>query len=172
MLKMFFLYLTSFIFAQASSNSLKLSSPAFTQEVNSLISRFSSELISVDQLDTLIQSKSKIVLLDVREKKEFDISHILNSVNIDSREFDVDRFLATIDRGQRVIVYCSVGFRSGQVADQILKRGIRVYNLYGGIFEWSNLDKPLVDTTVKTTHRVHTYNKNWAKWVTKALKVN
>lgn len=171
MFKIFFFYLSSFIFAQTSRNTLELSSPAFTREVNSLISQFKSELISIEQLDALTQNKSKFLLLDVREKKEFDVSHILNSVNIDSQEFDIDKFLAKFDT-KKVIVYCSVGYRSGYVADQILKRGIPVFNLYGGIFEWSNLQRPLVDISGKATQRVHTYNKKWAKWVKNTDKVN
>ena len=46
-----------------------------------------------------------------------------------------------------------------------------VRNLYGGIFQWKNQDKPVVDTKGIKTDSVHTYSKAWSKWLKKGIKV-
>jgi len=70
------------------------------------------------------------------------------------------------------VVYCSVGVRSEIIAHRIIEKGYtNVYNLYGGIFEWKNNGFQVMDTLGNTTEKVHTYNKEWSKWLTKGEKV-
>jgi predicted sulfurtransferase len=70
-----------------------------------------------------------------------------------------------------IIVYCSVGYRSEKVAEQIIAAGYtQVSNLYGGIFEWVNEEQPVYDTKGKT-QKVHAYNKVWGVWLRKGKKV-
>jgi 3-mercaptopyruvate sulfurtransferase SseA len=80
--------------------------------------------------------------------------------------------MSSIPKDTEIIVYCSVGFRSGSVAKKLIKNGYtNVLNLYGGLFEWSNQELPLVDNDGKPTLKIHTYNKKWGKWVEKGEKV-
>jgi len=37
--------------------------------------------------------------------------------------------------------------------------------LKGGIFQWVNDKKPIVDLNGRSTTRIHTYNKAWGVWV-------
>ena len=46
-----------------------------------------------------------------------------------------------------------------------------VYNLYGGIFEWKNKNFIVIDSEEKETNKVHTYNRDWSKWLKKGEKV-
>ena len=44
-----------------------------------------------------------------------------------------------IARESTIVVYCSVGYRSEKIAEELDKLGFtNVSNLYGGIFEWIN----------------------------------
>ena len=63
-------------------------------------------------------------------------------------------------------MYCSIGYRSEKVGEELKKMGFKnVYNLYGSIFEWVNQGNEVVDENEKVTEKVHTYNKRWSKWI-------
>ena len=65
-----------------------------------------------------------------------------------------------------------MGYRSEKIGEQLKKMGYqRVYNLYGGIFEWTNRSLPLVNKTEAPTKQVHAYDKNWGQWLDKGEKV-
>jgi 3-mercaptopyruvate sulfurtransferase SseA len=69
-------------------------------------------------------------------------------------------------------VYCSVGYRSEKVSEQLRQAGYQtVYNLYGGIFEWKNQGHPVVNAEGEPTERVHAYNRSWGVWLKKGDKV-
>jgi rhodanese-related sulfurtransferase len=106
------------------------------------------------------------IFVDIREDKEYKVSHIPGAWTQD--EFEN----AHVASGTPVILYCSVGYRSGKYGEKLFKMGVdNVYNLYGGIFNWTNEGHEMVDEK-GPTDKVHTYNKKWGKWVTKGEKVN
>lgn len=106
------------------------------------------------------------IFVDIREDKEYTISHIPGAWTKDQFEN------GTVSPDTPIILYCSVGYRSGKYGEKLVDMGVEnVYNLYGGIFKWTNDGKELVDEK-GPTQRVHTYNKKWGKWVTKGEKVN
>lgn len=111
------------------------------------------------------------ILLDAREKAEFDVSHIADAIWVGYDDFNLDR-VSQISKDTPVIVYCSVGYRSEKITEKLRKAGYtHVSNMYGGIFEWVNTDKPVVDTTGATTMKVHAYSKSWSVWLSKGEKV-
>ncbi|RMG61980.1 MAG: rhodanese-like domain-containing protein, partial [Bacteroidetes bacterium] len=80
--------------------------------------------------------------------------------------------VADIPRDQPVVVYCTVGYRSERIGEQLQALGFtQVYNLYGGIFAWKNQGFPVVDPEGKPTERVHTYNADWSQWLRQGEKV-
>ena len=113
------------------------------------------------------------VYLDAREKKEFDVSHIKNSIYVGFDEFDNASFeKLNIDKNQKIIVYCSLGVRSEKVAKKIISAGYKdVSNLYGGIFLWKNEKGTVVDIHNKITENVHAYSKNWGVYLTSGNKM-
>lgn len=111
------------------------------------------------------------VFLDAREKKEYDVSHLKNAIWVGYDDFDMKR-VKDIAKEKKVIVYCSVGYRSEKITEKLTKAGYtNVTNVVGGIFEWKNLDYPIVDNTGKETERVHAYSKTWGIWLNKGEKV-
>lgn len=135
--------------------------PEFEKEVDSYLN-YSVPAITVKNL---IQIKDNVVLLDAREVKEYAVSHIPGANYIGFDDFD-ESVLAGIDKDQRIVVYCSIGYRSEKIGEKLKKLGYKnTYNLFGSIFEWANAGQPLVDQNGQETHMLHTFNKKWSKWV-------
>lgn len=111
------------------------------------------------------------ILIDSRSKEEYEVSHIKNAIWVGFKDPDMDK-VKELDRDRKVVVYCSVGYRSEKIAQNLIDMGFNdVLNLYGGIFEWVNQDQPVVDQSGKPTKKVHAYNKMWGFWLDKGEKV-
>ena len=124
--------------------------------------------ISVDSMAAL---KTMPILLDAREENEYKVSHIANAMYVGYNKFDISS-IATLNKNAAIIVYCSVGYRSEKITEKLIAKGFtNVSNLYGGIFEWRNLNKGVVDTIGKPTNNVHAYNKTWGKWLHNSNKI-
>ena len=70
-----------------------------------------------------------------------------------------------------MIVYCSIGYRSERIGEQVQNLGYKnVFNLKGGIFEWVNKGKTVM-TEGQITTKIHPYDKEWGVWLQKGEKV-
>lgn len=135
--------------------------PEFEKEVDSYLT-YSVPAITVKNL---IQIKDDVILLDAREMKEYEVSHIPGAKFVGYDNFD-DASLEGIDKNQRIVVYCSIGFRSEKIGEKLKKLGFsNAYNLFGSIFEWANAGQPLEDIEGNPTNKLHTYDKKWSQWV-------
>lgn len=123
--------------------------------------------ISVNALAT----DSNYIAVDAREFNEFTVSHLKDAVWCGYDDFDIHR-LDCIPKSGKVVVYCSVGYRSEKITEQLIAAGfINVSNLYGGIFEWVNEGNTVYNSNQQPTARVHAYSKKWAVWLFKGEKV-
>ena len=114
---------------------------------------------------------SYYLILDAREPEEYQVSHLRGAQHIGFDDRDLSA-LDTIDRLRPILVYCSVGYRSGIVAEELLDMGFeQVYNMYGGIFEWVNQGYPIIDREGQPTDRVHAYSRKWGVWLRKGEQV-
>jgi rhodanese-related sulfurtransferase len=112
----------------------------------------------------------KAILLDTREKAEFEVSHLKGARWVGYDTFSMES-VRDIPKDKPIIVYCSVGARSQDIGKKLRGAGYReVYNLYGGIFHWVNEEKPIYSGQM-TTNRIHVYNRIWSVWVNKGEKV-
>lgn len=125
---------------------------------HSMASKFDAPIIKVNEINDHI-------FLDAREIEEYSVSHIKGSIHIGYNNFNLEETLQKIPIDKKVIVYCSVGYRSGEIAQKLRKKSIKAYNLYGGFFNWVNLKRPIVDGKNNPTLEVHGYNKSWSKWI-------
>jgi rhodanese-related sulfurtransferase len=122
-------------------------------------------IITMDAVLADQKAGKEIVFLDSRELGEFQVSHMNGAIwvgfdNIDWTKIDKIKKTATI------IIYCSVGYRSGKLTEQLAKKGYtKVVNLYGGLFNWANNGGKIVNSRGVATNEIHGYNKNWSKWV-------
>jgi rhodanese-related sulfurtransferase len=134
--------------------------PEFDKKVANMLS-FSVKTISPSDLNR----QSNVLVLDARERSEYDVSHLPNAVFIGYNSFE-KKALDTIQKDRTIVVYCSIGYRSEKIGEKLKKMGYtNVLNLYGSIFEWLNQGYPVVDKNGQPTNKVHTYNKAWSRWV-------
>lgn len=126
--------------------------------------------ITVEKLKTL---QYKAVILDAREKEEYQVSHLKNASYVGYNNFKIKTFAKRgIPKDSCIVVYCSLGIRSEDISEKLKKAGYtNVHNLYGGIFEWKNKEYPVIDTTGKVTSKVHVFSKDWGKWLLKGEKI-
>ncbi|MEM6629700.1 MAG: rhodanese-like domain-containing protein [Bacteroidota bacterium] len=111
------------------------------------------------------------ILLDAREKKEFEVSHLPGAVYTGYNKVE-DEVLAKLPKNKPVVVYCSVGYRSERIGEKLKSMGFdSVYNLYGGIFEWKNKGFEVVNDKGTKTEEVHAYDKDWGRWLREGKKV-
>jgi rhodanese-related sulfurtransferase len=128
-------------------------------------------LIGTDVLAGEIGDGKNVVLLDTRSEKEYSVSHIRGAGLIDYKSFS-DKDVAGLAKDAEIVVYCSVGYRSEKVGEQLRKHGfINVRNLYGGIFQWKNDGFEVVNDQSMPTDSVHTYSRKWSRWLKNGVKV-
>lgn len=132
--------------------------------------RHTVPLIRSTALDSLRQQQP-VVLLDTRTPEEYAVSHLPDARFVNYDTFDSED-VQDIARDATVVVYCAVGYRSERVGEQLQRAGYqRVQNLYGGIFGWKNEGRPVVNPKGQPTDSVHTYNRNWSRWLEQGVKV-
>ena len=100
--------------------------------------------------------KEQWVVVDVRSKLERDVSVIPGAVAREAFE----KQLAS-HRKKPILVYCTVGCRSGAYAGELRKKGLDAYNLGGGVLAWALNGRTFVTPDGKTTRRVHVYARKW-----------
>ena len=122
---------------------------------------------------SLYKVQTTSVVLDAREAQEYQVSKIENALHIGYENFDLNKLRDLIsDKNTTLIVYCSVGVRSGKIAEKLIANGYTsVYNLYGGILDWVNKGYPVYDDNKKRTEKVHVFSKKWGVYLSKGKKV-
>lgn len=96
-----------------------------------------------------------ILIVDVREPGERAVSMIPGAVT--AEQFEKDRGSA---RKGTIVVYCTIGYRSGLYAKKLREDGFRTRNLKGGILSWVHAGRQVVDKD-GPTRRVHVYGAKW-----------
>ena len=111
-------------------------------------------------------------LLDAREIEEYNVSHIKGAIYVGYKDFKIEDVEKEIkSKNDKIVVYCSLGVRSEDIAEKLKRAGYtNVYNLFGGIFEWKNNDYDVYNSNNKITENVHAFSKEWSKWLTKGQK--
>lgn len=118
-----------------------------------------------------LKSMKNVVLLDTREKPEYDVSHLQNARWVGYKDFELSR-VSDLPKDANIVLYCSVGYRSEKIGEKLQAAGFRnVHNLYGSIFEWINQGNTVYDSANRPTARVHAYSRTWGIWVNKGEKV-
>lgn len=86
--------------------------------------------ISVSELKELLNSKQKVILLDVRTEEEFECFHIENSINISVQDLSDNLHKLKKHKNDNIIVYCGSGVRSKVATQLLIVNGFsKVYDL-------------------------------------------
>lgn len=103
-----------------------------------------SKAIGPQQAVALINRRDAVIV-DIREKKEFDSGHIVDSIHIPLAK--LKQRLAELKKHTEkpVVVVCKLGQQSGEAAKTLSEAGhVEVYKLSGGLAEWKAQSMPLV----------------------------
>lgn len=148
-----------------NKNGHEVKSVAYGFVLNNVLSHSVPE-VSVNDVDTV-----NLVMLDARELAEFKVSAIRGAKWVGYEDFTMAR-VEDVDMSSKILVYCSVGYRSEKIAEKLIEAGFEdVSNLYGGIFEWMNQENQVVDSLDNPVDRIHGFSKVWGIWLNRGEKV-
>ena len=100
--------------------------------------------VSAQQLVNMVNAHEAVVL-DVRDKSEFEQGHIVDAINIpytnlESRIDELSKYKET-----PIVIACKMGQHSGAAGTLLRKNGFtNVSRLRGGIAEWRGQSLPVV----------------------------
>lgn len=113
------------------------------------------EAISAAELARRLDGDDPPVVVDVRTDEERQVSMIPGAIS--QQEFERHRDELA---GREVVTYCTIGYRSGLYAEELLAEGWKAENLAGSILAWTHAGLPLVHDG-EPTRRVHVYGERW-----------
>jgi len=99
---------------------------------------------------------NRVVVIDARSEAERAVSTLPAAVSEHDYLADPGRFA-----GKKAVIYCTIGYRSGILAQKLAAKGIAAANLAAGILGWLHAGGPLVDASGTPTRRVHVYGRTW-----------
>jgi len=152
----------TFSFSVCQAQQLRTLSSSFEHRIDQLLSETIPQTYVAELSE---ENMNEYVLLDAREWEEYETSHIQGAryIGYDKPAYSV---LSDIEKDKKILLYCSIGYRSEKIGEELQKRGFQqVFNLYGSIFEWVNQGRPVYTIEGKETKNIHTYNKRWSKWM-------
>ena len=111
--------------------------------------------LSVDSLLALQKKGKKVVLVDVREKKEIKVSTIPGAISQKKFEKNIRKY-----RDYQIVVYCTIGYRSGIYTEKLRRKNLKAYNLIGGVLDWAHAGQKFSNPSGDSL-KVHVYGQEW-----------
>ena len=122
------LFVLLFCVSACSTNEKKATAPgankAYTQ-------------ISQDAAKDMILKDSRLVIVDVRSKGEYEEGHIPGALLIPNESINDRKPELLPDMNQVILVYCRSGNRSKQAAQKLANMGYKKVYEFGGINTWN-----------------------------------
>ncbi len=112
--------------------------------------------ISVEELLTKRREGVPLVLVDARSAEEREVSVIPGAISREEYEAEALGY-----SGQLVVVYCTIGLRSGKYADLLRKQGVDAVNLYGSALAWAWAKQDFASPSGDRVKRLHVFGKQW-----------
>lgn len=97
---------------------------------------------NIDVQTALEQQNNGVVLLDVREKDEFEAGHAENAISIPLSE--LKERVNELDQSQKMNIICKSGGRSGQAVAALNQLGFNTKNVAGGSMAWFENGLPFI----------------------------
>lgn len=100
--------------------------------------------IGTSNLVNLINREDAVVI-DIRDKKDFNLGHIAGAINIPYSQLDSRITELETDKEKPVVVVCKMGQNAGAAGRKLKAQGFtNVRRLSGGMSEWTASGLPLV----------------------------
>lgn len=91
--------------------------------------------ISAEQLKSMIDSNKNMVIVDVREKDEYDQGHIQGALFLPLSE--IQQRFKELPTDKTLVLVCASGARSSSAATFLVQNNYKdLYNLQGGLAAW------------------------------------
>lgn len=110
--------------------------------------------ITVEEYQAL-KKEEEIVLVDVREPREQEVSMIPGAINKAEFEKNLSPY-----QNDTIVLYCTIGYRSGLYTQKLQKKNYHAMNLIGGVLAWAHAGQLFVGPKGET-RRVHVYGEKW-----------
>ena len=89
------------------------------------------KLITPSKLQEKIDNKEEIIIIDTREPKQYEVSHVDGAINIPHKE--LREKANSLDKEKLTVTYCNKGVTGNATQNILLNMGFKnVYNLSGG----------------------------------------
>jgi rhodanese-related sulfurtransferase len=98
---------------------------------------------------------SPVVFVDVREKKEQEVSMLPGAITEQEFLNHIERY-----RDKIIIGYCTISYRSGKLAENLKAQGVVMLNLRGGLLAWIHDGGKVYDRNGEI-RRLHVYGRQW-----------
>jgi len=100
--------------------------------------------VSAQELVQLVNNEGAVVV-DLRDKAEFEAGHIVDSINIPFAAIETRMDELNPYKGKPIVLACKMGQHSGSAGTQLRKAGFeQVSRLRGGIADWRAQNLPVV----------------------------
>lgn len=100
--------------------------------------------ISTQKLVDLV-NREEAVVVDLRDKKEFDQGHLVGSLNVPYASIETRVDELTRYKERPLVLICRMGQHAGTAGTILRKKGFaNVSRLNGGFMEWRNQNLPVV----------------------------
>ena len=84
------------------------------------------------------------IILDVRTSKEYAEEHLAGAQQLDYLNPEAfDAGISKLDKSRTYYIYCRSGKRSHGACLKMQKQGFKVYDMEGGILNWTKLGMPI-----------------------------
>jgi len=141
------------------------------EQFNIVVDQLLSGSVPTIQPEEVNDASDSVIILDTRSAAEYSVSHIAGAQFVNYDELD-EAQLNSLDKNRPVLVYCTVGYRSEKVGEQLQKLGFKkVYNLYGGLIQWKNAGRQVVNADGIPTDSIHGYSPAWGRWILNGVPV-
>lgn len=92
--------------------------------------------ITGKEFEKIISQNDNIMVVDVRDSKDYSKSRIEDAVNIPVDKLE-ERY-KELDEDKEILVYCSIGRKSAEVCNTLKEKGYnKVYNVVDGVSEYA-----------------------------------
>lgn len=120
----------------SSSRSSAVLNPQQINQQTQLILNNEDRVSVVELSDWIIRDTRDFDVIDIRETKDYEASHIRNALHRNISQLLTEQGLEQLAAHKKQVIYSTTGQRSAQVAALLRLSGINAYSLDGGYQQW------------------------------------
>ena len=100
--------------------------------------------LSPAEVKKMIDAQEKIILLDVRDKEEFETGYIPDAINISRGMLEFKVNMVIPDKTATIVVYCGIDLRGPLATKTLNDLGYKkAANINGGLKAWKDAGYPV-----------------------------